>query len=101
MATLEIHMATPSNAPLTDAGASHSTCGECGHEVKTYWHDHTFRYGLKESAVDLTVRLPVRRCDQCDFDYLDEEGERLKHEAVCRHLGVLPPAEAPINDAQV
>ena len=75
------------------AGAIHSTCGECGHEVKTYWHEHCFRYGLGESAVDLAVRLPVRRCEPCDFDYLDEEGERLKHEAVCRHLGVLSPAE--------
>ena len=75
------------------AGTTHGTCGECGHEVKTYWHEHSFRYGLEESAVDLAVRLPVRRCEQCDFDYLDEEGERLKHEAVCRHLGVLSPAE--------
>ena len=75
------------------AGAIHRTCGECGHQVKTYWHEHSFRYGLGTSAVDLAVRLPVRRCERCDFDYLDEEGERLKHEAVCRHLGVLSPAE--------
>ena len=75
------------------AGAIHQTCGECGHPVQTYWHEHSFRYGLAESAVDLTVQLPVRRCERCDFDYLDEEGERLKHEAVCRHLGVLSPAE--------
>ena len=75
------------------AGAIHRTCAECSHPVKTYWHEHSFRYGLAESAVDLAVRLPVRRCERCDFDYLDEEGERLKHEAVCRHLGVLSPAE--------
>lgn len=75
------------------AGAIHRTCGECGHPVKTYWHEHSFRYGLGKAAVDLAVRLPVRRCEQCDFDYLDEEGERLKHEAVCRHLGVLSPTE--------
>lgn len=75
------------------AGAIHRTCGECGHPVRTYWHEHSFRYGLSGSGVDLAVRLPVRRCEQCDFDYLDEEGERLKHEAACRHLGVLSPAE--------
>ncbi len=68
-------------------------CDECGHDVTTTWHDHTFVYGVGEAAAELAVRLPVRRCHHCDFDYLDEEGERLKHEAVCRHLGVLTPQD--------
>ena len=75
-----------------DASTAH-LCDECGHPVATTWHDHTFVYGLGEAAAELAVRLPVRRCDHCDFDYLDEEGERLKHEAVCQHLGVLTPQE--------
>ena len=68
-------------------------CADCGSAISTSWHTHTFRYGTGESAADLTVRLPVRRCDSCDFDYLDFEGERIEHEAVCHHLGVLTPAE--------
>ena len=72
---------------------THSLCADCGNSVATSWHSHTFQYGSGTSAADLTVRLPVRRCDHCDFDYLDDEGERIKHEAVCRHLGVLTPAE--------
>ena len=68
-------------------------CDECGHQVTTTWHDHTFVYGSGEAAAKLAVRLPVRRCEHCDFDYLDDEGERLKHEAVCGHLGVLTPRE--------
>ena len=27
------------------------------------------------------------------FEYLDDEAERLKHGAICRHLGVLSPDE--------
>ena len=69
-----------------DASAAH-ICDECDHPVATTGHNHTFVYGSGEAAAELAVRLPVRRCDHCDFDYLDEEGERLKHEAVCRHLG--------------
>ena len=69
------------------------TCEECGHQVTTTWHHHTFQYGSGSSATNLAVRLPARRCDHCDFDYLDGEGERLKHQAVCRHLGVLTPEE--------
>ena len=68
-------------------------CADCGSSISTSWHSHTFRYGTGESAADLTVRVPVRRCDGCDFDYLDYEGERIMHEAVCHHLGVLTPAE--------
>lgn len=73
---------------------SDDTCPQCGESaVTTYWHRHTFRYGLGESAVDLTVELPVRRCRSCEFEFLDYEAERLEHEAVCKHLGVLSPAE--------
>ena len=75
-----------------DTNAAHS-CDQCGHEVTTTWQDHTFVYGAGEAAAELAARLPVRRCERCDFDYLDEEGERLKHKAVCRHLGVLTPQE--------
>ena len=41
----------------------------------------------------LTVDIPVRRCKDCDFEYLDDESEQLKHEAICSHLGVLSPDE--------
>ncbi len=43
--------------------------------------------------VELSVNVPVRRCNACEFEYLDEESEQIKHDAVCRHLGVLPPIE--------
>ncbi len=72
---------------------THRLCAECGSSVATSWHSHTFQYGSEAAAVDLTVCLPVRRCEHCDFDYLDDEGERIKHEAVCRHLDVLTPNE--------
>jgi putative zinc finger/helix-turn-helix YgiT family protein len=55
-------------------------------------HRHTFRYGAGESAADLTVDLPVRRCGVCGFEFLDSESERIKLEAICEHLGVLSPS---------
>ena len=70
------------------------TCPRCaGSAVTTAQHRHAFSYGSGESAVDLTVTLPVRRCSSCDFEFLDDEAERLKHDAVCQHFGVLTPAE--------
>lgn len=71
-----------------------ATCPLCDREgVITSWKDHTFSYGSGESEVELTVSVPVRRCDACEFEYLDESAERLKHDAVCGHLGVLSPIE--------
>ena len=72
----------------------HTVCPLCGREeVITSWKDHTFSYGSGKSEVELTVNVPVQRCDACEFEYLDESSERLKHDAICRHLGVLSPTE--------
>ena len=68
-------------------------CPDCEGIATTRRHRHVFRYGQGVSAADIAVELPVRHCGACGFEFLDEEGERLKHEAVCRHLGVLAPQE--------
>ncbi len=69
------------------------TCFECDAPADTKWQEHTFLYGLDDSAVELTVSLPVRICSACGFEFLDHEAEILEHEAVCVHLGVLSPKE--------
>lgn len=69
-------------------------CPQCGKDtLTTHWHHDTFKYGTGDSAVTLEVDLPFRSCDSCDLQFLDHEGERLRHEAVCRHLGLLSPTE--------
>ena len=70
-------------------------CPLCDSEsLDTFLHPDAFRYGSGDSAVTLRVNnLPVRHCTACDLEFIDHEGERLRHEAVCRHLGVLTPAE--------
>ena len=70
-------------------------CPLCDSEsIETFLHSHAFKYGSDDSAVTLRVdKLPVRRCTACDLEFIDHEGERLQHDAVCRHLGVLTPTE--------
>lgn len=69
-------------------------CPLCGGDgVRTIRHRHTFTYGTGESAFDVKVDLPVRRCGPCDFEYLDEVSEELQHTALCEHFGVLTPNE--------
>lgn len=35
--------------------------------------------------------MPIHVCPACGLEFLDEEAETIKHEAVCAHLGVLTP----------
>ena len=70
------------------------SCPICSNEsISTESRLHEFDYGSGESLVALRVRVPVRRCGACAFEFMDEVAERLKHIAVCEHLGVLPPHE--------
>ena len=70
------------------------TCPMCNAvKITTSWEDYTFTYGSGESAVELTAHIPIRQCTTCKFDYLDHEAEQLKHEALCKHFGVLTPVE--------
>lgn len=76
------------------ASLKKNTCPLCGgDEVATTWNTVKFDHGAGASLSELSANLPVRSCGPCDFQFLDEEAERLKHEVVCRHLGVLTPDE--------
>jgi putative zinc finger/helix-turn-helix YgiT family protein len=67
------------------------TCG--GHNVHTTIETETFAYGDGPEAVGLTVRVPVRTCNNCGFQFTDDIAEEVRHEAVCRHLGMMSPKE--------
>lgn len=85
------HQATEGLAERHD---SEFTCPDCGgHSFSTVLHDDAFEYGVGESPVTLHARIPVHCCNSCDFEFLGREGRRIKHEAVCRHFGLLTPRE--------
>ncbi len=74
--------------------SSVQSCPECGSiAVATEFQRQQFPYGEGNRAVQLEALLPVRRCSECGFEYLDDAAEEIRHEAVCRHLGVLTPHE--------
>jgi DNA-binding transcriptional regulator YiaG len=52
-----------------------------------------FTYGAGADAVVLSATVPVTSCVGCGEAYTGEEGEILRHEAVCVHLGRLTPAQ--------
>ncbi len=82
------------NVVLSDVHDHALSCPDCESDrVVTEWIDHRFPYGRDDSAIELSARIPVRRCEECGDQFLDAEAEDLMHEAVCRHLGVMTPRE--------
>ena len=68
------------------------SCPICGGEdISTTMTSHEFDYGSGDSPAKLLAMVPVRWCESCGFEYLDDVAEQLKHKAVCDHLGVLAP----------
>lgn len=69
-------------------------CDRCGASpVRVTEQRQTFTYGEQPNAAELTVVVPVYSCQVCGAEYTDFVAEELRHDAVCRHLGVLTPAE--------
>jgi putative zinc finger/helix-turn-helix YgiT family protein len=69
-------------------------CFNCGsNHIATRMVTETFQYGSGAKAAELQVSIPVRQCGECGFEYTDSEADDLRHETVCRHLGVMTPAE--------
>ena len=70
------------------------SCDLCGaSELSTELVRDPFIYGTDSDAVELSADVPVHTCSQCEVSYTGKEAEIARHEAVCRHLGLLTPAE--------
>lgn len=82
------------NVVLSDVHDDALSCPDCESDrIVTEWIDRPFPYGRGDCSVELSARIPVRRCEECGDQFLDAEAEDLMHEAVCRHLGVMTPSE--------
>ncbi|PYQ90788.1 MAG: hypothetical protein DMG02_08465 [Acidobacteria bacterium] len=69
-------------------------CANCGSSnVSTLIETDRFTHGVGSSAAELSVEVPVRTCADCGTQFTDEDAERLRHDAVCQHLGLLTPSE--------
>lgn len=84
---------TTPTSPGSVAAAT-DPCPQCDSEgITTRWVDDVITWGSGDLKSRIPVSLPVRTCPACDLQYIDHHGERLHHEAICRHLGVLSPAD--------
>lgn len=65
-------------------------CASCGSlRVKTIDIDDSFDYGEGASSVSLQVRVPLRACEDCGCQFLDDEAEDLRREVIAEHRAAL------------
>ena len=70
------------------------TCPQCDHDqIVTSIREVEYEYGTGEAAIAVQVKIPVRRCPECECQYTDWEAEEIQHNALCSHFGVLNPSE--------
>jgi putative zinc finger/helix-turn-helix YgiT family protein len=72
------------------------TCPNCGEEsLHSTFTDETFEHEA-EDAKTLTVHakdVPIEACRHCGKIFVNKDSLRVRHEHVCKTLGLLTPAE--------
>jgi putative zinc finger/helix-turn-helix YgiT family protein len=84
----------PKNEKKMEHENSVMLCPDCGgKKVSSSMQEHKFTYGVGDTAVELSASVPVRKCDECGFCFLDSEADDICHEVVCKHLGLMTPKQ--------
>ncbi len=74
--------------------SSSPPCADCGSDrTSTRKETETFDYRHGDELVQLSADIDVHSCQECGFQFADSSSEDVRHEAVCRYLGVMTPAE--------
>ena len=69
-------------------------CEICDDATATLSYEtQSFNYGPVADGIVLSAKVPVWTCAGCGLQYLGEEAEGIKHDAVCVYLGRLTPRE--------
>lgn len=78
----------------TTPNSTSAMCDSCGELALQQTHVvQSFPYRKENEEVQLTAEVPAWQCTNCGFEFTDGDAEELRHEAVCRYLGVLSPRE--------
>ena len=71
-----------------------AVCAECGATAVTEtMENEEFSYGSGKEKVVLHACVPVLQCKSCGLRFTDARADDLRHEAVCRYVGRMTPAE--------
>lgn len=85
---------TDDNRIIPFPQAKRTDCVSCGSQrISTRTEEESFPYGEGDAMVTLSAEVPVHSCSECGFRFTDETADKILHDVVCRHLGVMTPDE--------
>lgn len=61
--------------------------------IVTQMRQESFPYGSGKEEVTLSAVVPVHSCQDCQFQFTDEQADQAKHNAICKHLEVMTPSQ--------
>lgn len=62
--------------------------------------EQRFAYGKGGAEAEINCRVPVYKCLDCGCEWTGSDAEEVRHEAICRHLKRLSPAQVLTVRAQ-
>ena len=62
-------------------------------EATLGFHAQSFHYGPVADGIVLEAQVPVWTCSRCGEQYLGQDAEDIKHEAVCNYLRRMTPKD--------
>lgn len=62
-------------------------CPQCkSKSIQTIQYLDKYTFGDDDDYVQLEVEIPIRHCDDCTFEYTDDQAEDIRHLAVYKHI---------------
>ncbi len=82
---------TVTGVKMTD---SKTICEMCGNEhASVHETNQIFSYSHSGKVVELSAKVDVISCEECEIEYTGEDAETARHAAICQFLGRLSPSE--------
>lgn len=89
---MSLSLVRASNAP--ELPSTFEACPACeSTDVRASKERTVFAYGEADNAVNLEAEQLVFHCADCGLEFTGVDAEVSRHEAVCRHHGLLTPRE--------
>ena len=82
------------NSLIASSGTQKILCPVCeSKSIMNQMRQESFPYGSGKEEVTLTVDVRVYSCQECQFEFTDEDADQAKHNAICKHLEVMTPRQ--------
>lgn len=87
-------MSEQTQPDMNEGASPGEVCPNCEtSRVRVQSRKIEFLHGIGSHVTTLSAVVPMHVCGECGAEFTDDVAEKLRHAAVCRHLGLLTPEQ--------